>query len=399
MKQPSQKQIYLKTGYQRGLSLIELMVSITIGLLILVSLSSMFINQSKSRAELDKSNRMIDNGRYALELLSGNLRLAGFYDNYKPDSSANPTNIYNPCDTAPIVDPTKNLHILLMHLQGYNAAASGTPTQQEIVAQPFTSVPYTGQLPCGLTYTAGSNLSLRHGSDVLVVRRAGTAVTAAAAALSGTTYLQVSMCENDAAQLTKTFYQILTAPAAGSFASMHKKDCTNPADLRPFMVLTYFVSPSNNPTIVVPGSGCTVGDCIPTLKQIDQYGNVTPLAEGIEYMQVDYGIDGDNTGDGLMDDINGDGFVDAQDLDGAPDSYSSTCTACATSADWAKYWSHVVSVRISLLARNTEQTPGWSDDKTYSLGLAGSVGPFHDAYKRHAFTQLIRLVNPSGRRE
>src|ERR1035437_2610565 len=59
MKQPSCKQIYLKVGFQRGLSLIELMISITIGLLILASLSVMFVNQSKTRVELDKSNRMI----------------------------------------------------------------------------------------------------------------------------------------------------------------------------------------------------------------------------------------------------------------------------------------------------------------------------------------------------
>jgi len=61
MKQPAIKTTFTRS--QRGLSLIELMISITIGLLILVSLSSLFINQSKARAELDKSTRMIDNGR------------------------------------------------------------------------------------------------------------------------------------------------------------------------------------------------------------------------------------------------------------------------------------------------------------------------------------------------
>jgi type IV pilus assembly protein PilW len=350
MKQPIHKQIYMKAGFQRGLSLIELMISITIGLLILVSLSTLFINQSKTRVELDKSNRMIDNGRYALELLSGNLRLAGFYDNYGPIGT--PATLYDPCASGtppPLTDPTKNLDILLLPVQGYNAA---TATSQ-----------VTGP-PCSFTYT-GSNPTLKAGSDILVVRRASTAIAVSAA--SGATYLQVSMCQTDTAAPPNN-YQIVTAPAVApvSFSSMHKKDCAAAADLRPFMVLTYFVSPNNNVT-----NG--VGDGIPTLKQIDQLGIITPLVEGIEYMQVDYGVD-DNG-------------------DGATDRYTD-CSAC-TLADW----SNVVAVRINIVARNQDKTTGWSDSKTYALGLAGTVGPFNDNYKRHAYTQLVRLVNPAGRRE
>ena len=62
------------------------MISITIGLIILVALSTLFINQSRARIEMDKSNRMIDNGRYALQLLSDDLRLAGYYGEFVPVS-------------------------------------------------------------------------------------------------------------------------------------------------------------------------------------------------------------------------------------------------------------------------------------------------------------------------
>ena len=33
------------------------------------------------------------------------------------------------------------------------------------------------------------------------------------------------------------------------------------------------------------------------------------------------------------------------------------------------------------------------------IGDSGTVGPFSDAFKRHAYNQVIRLNNPSGRRE
>lgn len=363
MKQSTDKQTHLQGRFQGGLSLIELMVSITIGLLILVALTSMFINQSKTRVELDKSNHMIDNGRYAMELLTDNLSLAGYYSNYVPVGA--PATLYDPCDIASLTNSVTNPAILELNVQGYNAVNS-------------TSL--ISSLPCGstyvtsggLTYTAGSPASVNPGSDILTVRRASTTISASAT--SGITYLQVSMCPTDVPGPPNN-YQIITAPAVApaSFSSMHQKDCATAANLRPFMVLTYFVSPSDNSTIVVPGSGCTVGDCIPTLKQIDQYGNVTPLVEGVEYLQFDYGID--DTGNGEAD-----RYVDC-----------STCTLTD--------WSNVVSVRINLIARNQEKTAGWSDSKVYSLGLDGTAGSFSDPYKRHAFTQLVRLVNPSGRRE
>jgi type IV pilus assembly protein PilW len=100
---------------------------------------------------------------------------------------------------------------------------------------------------------------------------------------------------------------------------------------------------------------------------------ITPLVEGIEYMQVDYGIDSD--GDGAL---NG--------------SYSS-CSACTTD-DWSK----VVSVKVNLISRNLVTTNGYTDSYTYNLGTAGSVAPA-DGYKRHAYTQVMRLVNPSSRKE
>jgi len=343
MKHTNPKQYCPRARLESGLSLIELMISVTIGLLILAALSTLFINQSKSRVELDKSNRMIDNGRYALELLSGNLRLAGFYDNFNTYNLTSPsTTLYDPCDLTSLTDPAIDLSILLVPVQGYNAA---TPASQ--AASP----------PCSatLTYT-GSNPTLKVGSDILTVRRASTAVSASTT--SGVTYFQVSMCQTDAYPGN---YQLLTAPAA-SFASVHKKDCASIADIRAFMVTTYYISPNN-----------IVGDGIPTLKQIDQYGTVTPLVEGIEYMQIDYGVD--DSGDGTAD-----RYTD--------------CAACSF-ADWT----NIVSVRVSLIARNTESTAGWSDNKTYDLGLDGTVGPLNDGYKRHVYTQVVRLDNPSGRRE
>ena len=361
MKSPIHTHAYKSRQTQRGVSLIELMVAITIGLLILAALSTLLISQTNIRNELDKSNRMIDNGRYALELLSENIRLAGFYDNYDPSGAPRDPALLVPTPCLPsITNATTNTaaNVLLHHVQGYNAA-----TESSAIASP----------PCSLT-------SLKNGSDILVLRRTSTSSILATAAVAGSAYFQVSNCKTD---VVPPSYKLALGPAG--FTTLHKRNCSTASDLRLFVEQTYFVSPDN-----------VAGDGIPTLKRIelDPSGAfvTTPLVEGIEYMQVEYGLDGDNNADGIMDDINGDGLVNNNDLDGAADIY----IAAPTAANWP----NIVSIKAYIIARNIETTTSYTDTKTYSLGLAGTYTPASaDHYKRHAYTQLIRLVNPSSRKE
>jgi type IV pilus assembly protein PilW len=180
-------------------------------------------------------------------------------------------------------------------------------------------------------------------------------------ALAGVHYIQASLCNFDTAP-----YIVDTVPA--NF-TLRIKGCTTSstapyADLRNILVHVYFVSPDNN-----------VGDGIPTLKrrELDPTTHLfvtTPLVEGIEYMQLEYGLDANS--------------------DGTADSYSESPAATD--------WPNAVAVKVNILARNTEPTAGHTDTKTYSLGLAGTVSP-NDTYKRHSYNQFVRLTNPAGRRE
>ncbi len=333
-----------KRQSQCGLSLVELMISITIGLLILSAMATLFSNQSRTRSELDKSNRMIDNGRYALDVLSENLRVAGFYGELDPSAIALPASITDPCSTT----PADMAGAIRLHVGGYNAA-----TASSAIASP----------PCSL-----SSSSLKNGSDILVLRRADTSASIASGAVTdGIHYIQVSNCQYENAT------PFIIANTAASF-NLSQRNCTAAntapfADVRRFVVQTYFVSPNNN------GS-----DGIPTLKrrELDPAGTgtfvTTPLVEGIEYMQVEYGQDTNN--------------------DGVADSYVQTCADISC-------WSNIVSVKLYIIARNIESTAGYDDTKTYSLGLAGSYTPAGGDrnYKRRAYTQTVRLVNPASRRE
>ena len=65
-----------------GFSLIELMLAMTIGLLILAGLTTVFVNSSQSYGELRKTAEQIENGRYAIEYIAQDLRHAGFYGEF-----------------------------------------------------------------------------------------------------------------------------------------------------------------------------------------------------------------------------------------------------------------------------------------------------------------------------
>lgn len=330
-----------------GFSLVELMVSITLGLLLLAGISTLLVHNSSARNELEKSMRQLENGRYAVELLSKDIHHAGYYGEYA-SPGAGPSSLPNPCAT----DTTSLATALPLPIQGYDALSHPLPS------------------PLSTCLADANHLA---GTDILVVRRAQTGdETDVSSAVANQIYIQsnstsavIGSGQDAAFNLTK-----LKVDDHGIYET---------AELHPYYVYIYFISPCDVPA---SGTNCTGsaddnGSPIPTLKRLelptDGSGTmkIVPLVEGIENMQLDYGIDSDG--------------------DGTPDSF----TATPATTDWA----NVTAIRVNLLARNTESSTGPVDAKQYNLGLAGNVGPMNDQYRRHVYSALVRAVNPSGRRE
>jgi len=350
---------------QAGLSLIELMVSITIGLIILTGVAYVFVNTSDARRELERTSRQLENGRFAVDAIQDDLRLAGFFGELNVTSisattvpaAAVPTAVPDPCSTT-TSDWHQALHV---HIQGYTAGA-GAPTSCLI-----------------------SGLNILAGTDILVVRRARTCAAGVSGcpAASGSTipYLVVGLCATVA-----TTHEIVLGTAA---ATLQKKDCATAASKRQYYVNIYYISTDNGsgvnvPTLkrltFTPGTSASTG--VPANFTID------PLVEGIEQLHLEYGLDTDG--------------------DGAPDVYvtnpndypAGTCSASCQVSNWM----NVVTAHVYLISRNLEATPGYSDAKTYQLGTAtGSVtytpASADRVYRRHAYSALVRINNPAGRRD
>ncbi len=346
---------------QAGLTLIELMISMAIGLVLLAAITSLIVAQSSNRNELEKSSRQIENGRYASQVLRNDIQLAGFYGQLISAGTV-PTYLPNPCLTTPaMASPGTDslLNDIPVAIQGYDSPATS---------------PITTCLP---------NADFVPNTDILVIRHADTQTAAPTDPIN--LYLQTSAGSSVLAVDSPT----ATGSSTATFPLYLNDLKTVVAPLRKYHVYIYFLSPCDVPA--GSGADCTGqqddnGHPIPTLKRLEltYNGGVTqwimvPLVEGIENMQFDYGMD-----------TNGDGY---------PDSY---ITNPLTSTDW----SNVMAVRINLLARIMDCTTGYRDTKVYNLGIASGISPSaasavncgNGDYKRHVFTELVRAINPSGRR-
>ena len=94
-----QMRMPVKFFITRGFSLVELMIAITIGFVILLGLSVVFYTSTVSRKEIDRSARQIENGRYAMQVLSDDLKLAGYVAEFNPNVLPLPGAKPNPCLT------------------------------------------------------------------------------------------------------------------------------------------------------------------------------------------------------------------------------------------------------------------------------------------------------------
>lgn len=353
---------------QRGISLIELMISVAVGLVILAAVAVVFASSNRARLETERTSRQIENGRYAMQLIGDDLRVAGFLAEFDPSvlSTSTLTAMPEPC----LTELAELRAALPIHVQGVDNG---------------------GTVPTCLS-------DVKTGTDILVVRRASSCVAGSTncdAFAAGTPHFQASRCTPATGGTELAFAAATNADYAANWYALDtsqsnltrtRTNCTAVADIRRYRTHIYFVANNNNS-----------GDGVPTLKRAELGAGgftIVPLVEGIESLHFEYGID--------------------TNCDGAPNVYTTNPTAytlgancaplTAVAATVATNWRNVMAVKVHLLARNTERSTAHNDTKTYVLGLtaagdANTLGPYNDAYKRHAYTSVVRLANPAGRRE
>ena len=321
---------------QHGVTLVELMVGLTLGLVVSASMLMLFANASAHGQDVARAGMQIENGRYVSEMLREDVRLAGFYGETSVAGA-----LYtqpDPCSVAP-------------------TGWGGTPLTLPTSVQGYTPA---DALACLANRKAGT--------DALVVRRVGITAIDPATILAGNTqfYVQYSFCVLDVATPRLIFSNDRT------LLTLRNRACTGINVARPYVSRIYYVADCN----VCTGAG----DGVPTLKRVDLVGTqltTTALAEGIETLRVEYGFDIDS--------------------DGSPDTYRTTLGALGPTASWANVVSVKVHFVTRSLDKATGSNLATAQE--FDLGGTAVIATAADGYTRRAYSSAIRLINPSSARE
>lgn len=380
----SRTQLY-RAAASRGFSLVELMVSLIIGLLILGALVALFVNSSNSNREMARANNLIENGRLAIELIASDAVHSGYWGGFIPTYD-DQTFAGVPAD-APTAIPDPCLAFATPWTAAHRLNLISVPLQV-----------YDSNAVCGTIV-----VDKQANTDVLVVRHAETCVAGAAgcdAFSANRLYFQGTRCSTD-------MVPWVLDNSTGTTFPLRQRNCTAQAERRRFISNIYYIR----------DFAVTAGDGIPTLMRSTFDWNGTALVqqpavamvEGIEGFRVELGIDDRSeayAGNPTGTPVNYAQAVNWLDPttrttptnrgDGAPDGAFVGCTT-AVPCTLAQLM-NATALKIYVLVRSREPTPGFTDTKTYQLGTT-AMGPYNDGFKRHVYTYTLRLPNISGRRQ
>ncbi len=322
-----------------GFTLIEMMIAITVGLFVLGALVAVLSSAGRSTKTNDQTSEMQSNGRYALNVILRDVQHAG-QSGLMPSAT-----------------------LLTSQQKGFFNIASGVAATNDCdtsnfalrleqpVAGSDNSNPYTMCIP-STSYLTGDILTVRYADmQNLTAVNPATATTPPAFSAANDIFLRSSYAVSTLFQNGTAPYQIGTGPMQDQL-------------LRTYV---YYISPNT-----------TGADGIPALFRLNlTAGVMTPelVASGIENLQVQYGV------------VNASGntqYVDASSMSAWP---STTYPS----------WTQVKSVRVWLLARNSDSkgNGGYSNQTSYQMGNVNYVPTVgtNDKFRRQLFTTTISLRN------
>jgi type IV pilus assembly protein PilW len=339
-----------RTKIQAGFSLVELMVAMTIGFIVVASVGYVYLGSRSAFRTTDNMSRMQESARYALDTMTRDIRMAGYR------GCASSTGKF----TNTLAQASATAYNFGVPLEGFDAAGAA----------------WSPALPTG---TGGlSGLSIKAGTDAIIMRSAfggGASVTQqpgnTSADLKVTTpndlaiddIVMVSDCSAAAV------FQITNMNVSGTGQNVvHNTGVGTPGnstqDLGQNFVNGEIIKMQSKTYFIRTGASGRAA-----LWQFDNYqplsaNNPAEIAEGIENMQILYGIDANS--------------------DGAVESY--------TTAAVVANWNQVAAVRINVLVSSPENNVTTST-QTYNFNNASVTAGAGDRRMYQTFTATIGVRN------
>lgn len=346
-----------------GLTLVELMIAITIGLIIVAALVRLFATSRGTYHLEENLARVQESGRFAMEFLAQDIRMAGYAGCSANLSGSSVTNLVSPASSATTFNPDG--------IAGYKYACTSGCTGALTEWDP--------DLPA--TYFPGGSVSPLMSTDVVIIQRADTVSTHLAGNVSQTNaniqvnstasvvsnisandILMLSDCKNaDIFKITNVSSGsgkiTMAHSSTGNTSNFLGHTYGTDAEIMKLITRVYFIGRRGN-----------VASNPPSLFRRELGNNgallTLELVDGIELMRFSYGEDTDN--------------------DRVVNIYRDPSAV----SNWRK----VLSAKVGILAKTTVNVDQDPDTRTYELG-AGTVGPFNDKVRRRAFNSTIQLRN------
>lgn len=377
---------------QSGLSLVELMVSLVIGLILMAGVIQIFLNSRNTQIAHEESMRLQENLRFASYFINKDLRSAGYLGCTSLTDYLELTSMLQDKDSG------LNLENFApgVGLQGWSA--EGTRAGDELTLptgapQSTASGWVTASASAG--GTGLDEIKAMPGSDIFRVWSAGGALSLSPIDPNGADpWIEVTgqhnISENQLLLVTDCQQTLIARACAtkGEPGANKKSEirvnssCGNkpPGQVKAEELLKGLAEPAEvlaiSSYIYYIGKRADAAKNRPALFRRPLSDNGTAgapeeLVEGVESMQVLYGID-----------TNGDREVD-RDSSGNP---------VYVSAEDVPNWQQVISVKVALLMSSEDQVRTEADTATYDL-LGVTVKPPADRRLRRVLTSTVALRN------
>lgn len=367
-----------------GLSLIELLIAMVLGLTLAAGVVQIYVGTSATERDQDARLRIQENGRFALNFLGNEIRMAGYLGCQGSIQGSSVNSILN----APPATLQPGTGI-----QGWEAGGTSPGTINNSVANAATVSSTTAEWTTGGVGFNIPDVQAVPNSDIMrlwggwgssgtvtSVDNTGTDPVIQAEASTGIAandFLIISDCEQ--ADFVQACVVTPTAGAGATTVDITLDNSCNPGNTASGIVTSaapaevirlegslYYVGKRDNDANNPPSLYRSV------LTATGAAGPAEELIEGVESMQLLYGINTD------------------QDIRATVDTY--------LTADQVTNWDEVISVRISLLMQSTEDGTVPSpqayifDGVTYDGGAGNGALPADERVRR-TFTATISLRN------
>lgn len=333
----------------RGVTLVELMVAMTISLIVMVGVGVIFVNTKKTYNTQERSNRVQENGRFAMYYLMRDLRMVG-YTGCLSDINHYESTLNSPTDfsvnlAVPIEGMDPESGAATWYPSGFNDPLTSTvllPNTDMVairLVDPTTGTGISDPMPNTSAELKVSNVSGFKENDIVLISDCANA----------------DLMQLTAVQTSSSHLQHNTGSGTpGNATKVLQKAYDTSAKVFKYSTRKYYIR--NNAAN------------IPSLY-MESNGNSVELVEGIENLQISYGIDTDG--------------------DRQPNRFLKAGEAGLQSQT---EWSNVVAIRFAVLARTLNAKDIDLDNNTYDVN-GTNIGPFGDKNQRRVFTSTVLLRN------